>query len=88
MSSRIVELLGTEAEDLLGYECQTVSKEMLHLPGPTFVSEVCPASDRPKAVLRNLETLFNCGRLGKTGCLWILPVAPGSSPTERPSRNA
>jgi fructose-bisphosphate aldolase, class I len=77
MSDRIVELLGSEAKDLLGHECRTVSKEMLHLPGPAFVSDVLTASDRSNAVLRNLQTVFNCGRLGGTGYLSILPVDQG-----------
>ena len=77
MNNRIVELLGTEAEDLLGHECRTVSKDMLHLPGPTYISDVFAASDRPNAVLRNLQMAFNCGRLGGTGYLSILPVDQG-----------
>jgi class I fructose-bisphosphate aldolase len=77
MSERIAELLGTEAENLLGHQCQTVSNEMLHLPGPEFVSDVLAASDRPIAVLRNLQTVFNHGRLGGTGYLSILPVDQG-----------
>jgi len=77
MSDRIAEILGSGADDLLGHQCQTVSKEMLHLPGPDFVSNVMAATDRPIAVLRNLQTVFHSGRLSGTGYLSILPVDQG-----------
>jgi len=77
MSEKVLELLGSQAEELLRHACRTVSKEMLHLPGPTFVRDVLVASDRPIAVLRNLQTVFNGGRLGGTGYLSILPVDQG-----------
>lgn len=73
----IVELLGKEAESLLNHRCETVSKEHLHLPGPSFVDDVLIPSDRPIAVLRNMQTLFNTGRLAGTGYLSILPVDQG-----------
>jgi class I fructose-bisphosphate aldolase len=74
---RIEELLGDEAQSLLGHECQTVSKEQLHLPGPDFVDRVCALSDRPAPVLRSLQTLFSHGRLAGSGYLSILPVDQG-----------
>lgn len=74
---RIEELLGDEAESLLGHECQTVSKKQLHLPGPDFVDRVCALSDRPVPVLRSLQTLFSHGRLAGSGYLSILPVDQG-----------
>jgi len=77
MAQRIVELLGAEADSLLGHQCQTVAKDMLHLPGPDFVGDVLSATDRPIAVLRNLQTVFNHGRLAGTGYLSILPVDQG-----------
>ena len=40
MSTRILELLGTEAESLLSHGCKGIPKEMLHLPGPDFVDRV------------------------------------------------
>lgn len=73
----ILELLGNEADSLLNHRCETVSKEDLHLPGPSFVDEVLIPSDRPVAVLRNMQTLFNTGRLSGTGYLSILPVDQG-----------
>lgn len=73
----IVELLRDEAEYLLSHKCQTIAKEQLHLPGPSFVDEMFIPSDRPNAVLRNLQSLFNSGRLAGTGYLSILPVDQG-----------
>ncbi|MBI2487783.1 MAG: class I fructose-bisphosphate aldolase [Deltaproteobacteria bacterium] len=73
----ILELLGNEADSLLNHRCETVSKEYLHLPGPSFVDDVLIPSDRPVAVLRNMQTLFNTGRLAGTGYLSILPVDQG-----------
>jgi class I fructose-bisphosphate aldolase len=77
MSDEITKILGSDAEDLLGHECRTVRKDMLHLPGPGFVDEVTSRSDRSPTALRNLQTLFNHGRLGGTGYLSILPVDQG-----------
>lgn len=77
MNSRIIELLGDEAEDLLNHECGTIPKGDLCLPGPDFVDRAVAGSDRPVRVLRNLQSLFNFGRLGGSGYLSILPVDQG-----------
>lgn len=77
MSDEIVRILGADADELLSHECRTVPKEMLHLPGPAFIDEVFSATDRPPAVLRNLQMVFDHGRLGGTGYLSILPVDQG-----------
>ncbi|MFN8532887.1 MAG: class I fructose-bisphosphate aldolase [Dehalococcoidia bacterium] len=74
---RIVGLLGDEAESLLAYQSRTVDKSLLHLPGPTFLDDVCVPSDRNSATLRNLNWLFNHGRLAGTGYVSILPVDQG-----------
>lgn len=73
----IQELLGDEADDLLNHTCETISKDKLYLPGPDFVDRVHGDSDRNPRVLRNLEALFNNGRLSGTGYLSILPVDQG-----------
>jgi len=73
----IEELLGDEAEDLLTHECETVSSERLHLPGPDYVDSVWAHSDRNPRVLRSLQSLFDNGRLAGTGYLSILPVDQG-----------
>jgi class I fructose-bisphosphate aldolase len=73
----IEEILGDKASYLLGHQCKTVSKELLHLPGADFVDRVWASSDRPAPVLRNLQSLFDHGRLRGTGYLSILPVDQG-----------
>ncbi|MBN2006658.1 MAG: class I fructose-bisphosphate aldolase [Anaerolineae bacterium] len=73
----IASLLGNDATFLLEHECKTVSKELLHLPGPDFVDRVVAPSDRPTPVLRSMEALFAHGRLTGTGYLSILPVDQG-----------
>ncbi|MBN1978711.1 MAG: class I fructose-bisphosphate aldolase [Anaerolineae bacterium] len=75
--AKILELLGAQADDLLGHVCEGIPKEMLHLPGPDFVERVMAQTDRSAAVLRNMQTVFNTGRLGGTGYLSILPVDQG-----------
>jgi fructose-bisphosphate aldolase, class I len=77
MNDKIVQLLGEEADYLLAHKCQTVSKDQLHLPGPDFIDRVLLNSDRPPAVLRNMQLLFNNGRLAGTGYLSVLPVDQG-----------
>ncbi|HEX4755064.1 MAG TPA: class I fructose-bisphosphate aldolase [Candidatus Dormibacteraeota bacterium] len=74
---RIESLLGEEARTLLEHRCETVSREMLHLPGPGFVDRVVTPSDRNVRVLRSLQSLFDHGRLAGTGYLSILPVDQG-----------
>jgi class I fructose-bisphosphate aldolase len=73
----ILSLLGAEAENLLQYESKTISKDMLHAPGPDFVDRIFVQSNRSPQVLRSLQQLFNHGRLGGTGYLSILPVDQG-----------
>jgi len=77
MIDRIVEILGEEADYLLGYHSPAVPREMLYLPGPDWVDRIFAHSDRPTPVLRSLGTLFGHGRLGGTGYLSILPVDQG-----------
>ncbi len=76
-TSRIEELLGSDADDLLNHECQTIRADQLHLPGPDFVDRVWVDSDRTTGTLRNLQWLFNQGRLAGTGHVSILPVDQG-----------
>ncbi|MFW6157750.1 MAG: class I fructose-bisphosphate aldolase [Planctomycetota bacterium] len=76
MSDEIRELLGEEAS-LLDYECRGISRGQLHLPGPDFADRVLVGTDRPAPVIRNLQQVFNNGRLAGTGYLSILPVDQG-----------
>ena len=77
MITQIHELLGTDAEALLSYECQGIPTDMLHLPGPDFVDRVMAQTDRSPVVLRNMQMVLNTGRLAGTGYLSILPVDQG-----------
>lgn len=76
MIDKIKELLGSEADSLLNYKAK-FPKEKLHLPGPDFVDRIFAPSDRNINVLRNLQWIFNTGRLAGTGYLSILPVDQG-----------
>ena len=73
----ITKLLGNEADYLLDHKCKTVPKSQLHLPGPDFVDRIFIPSDRPNSVLRNLQLMYNTGRLAGTGYMSILPVDQG-----------
>ncbi|MFP5363148.1 MAG: class I fructose-bisphosphate aldolase [Thermoleophilia bacterium] len=76
-STRLEELLGDDAENLLTHRCETIPADQLHLPGPDFVDRVTLDSDRSTNVLRNLEWLRSCGRLSGTGYVSILPIDQG-----------
>jgi len=73
----IAGLLGAEAESLLEHRCQGIPAEKLSLPGPDYIDRVMAWSDRTPSVLRNMQLLFNSGRLGGTGYLSLLPVDQG-----------
>lgn len=74
---RIAQLLGKDASSLLEHQSQTISKDLVHLPGPDFVDRVWSVSDRKIPVLRSLQALYGTGRLANTGYLSILPVDQG-----------
>lgn len=76
MLSKIKELLGSEADSLLSYKAK-FPKEQLHLPGPDFVDRIFAQTDRYINVLKNLEWIFQTGRLAGTGYVSILPVDQG-----------
>ena len=75
--NKIVELLGSDADHLLNHKSQTISKDILHTPGPDFVSRVFEQTNRNPQVLRSLGQLFGTGRLANTGFLSILPIDQG-----------
>ncbi|MEF9497146.1 class I fructose-bisphosphate aldolase [Chlamydia sp. 04-14] len=75
--SKIYDLLGNDAENLLKYECKHIPKENLTLPSPDFIDKVFSYSDRSNLVLRSLQSMFSHGRLANTGYLSILPVDQG-----------
>ncbi len=76
MIDRIKSYLKDEADSLLNHKAK-FPKEKLYLPGPDFIDRVMTQTDRNSAVLRNLQMIFDHGRLGKSGYLSILPVDQG-----------
>lgn len=76
-TSKIVELLGKDADSLLKHKSTGIPKETLHLPGGDFVDRVFSTSDRNIRVLTNLQRIINTGRLSGTGYTSILPVDQG-----------
>jgi class I fructose-bisphosphate aldolase len=77
MNAEIEKLLADSAKGLLEHKCKTVPKERIHLPGPDFVDRIFAPTDRNSQVLRNLQALFNSGRLAGSGYVSILPVDQG-----------
>jgi fructose-bisphosphate aldolase, class I len=75
--SKIQELLGSDSDSLLNHVSNTIPKENLHLPSSDFVDKILSDSDRNPSILRSLQTLYDNGRLAKTGYVSILPVDQG-----------
>ncbi len=73
----IQEVLADQAEHLLDHSCDTIPSDQLHLPGPDFIDRVTSNTDRSPTVLRNLQSLYDHGRLAGTGYVSILPVDQG-----------
>ncbi len=76
-ASKTSQLLGSEADSLLGYKAKGFARSALHLPGPDFVDRVLAGTDRPPAVLRHFQQILGHGRLAGTGHVSILPVDQG-----------
>ena len=74
---KIQELLGKDTDNLLAHTCKTIGKDQIHLPGPDFIDRIFTTTNRNTQVLRNLQSLYNHGRLAGTGYLSILPVDQG-----------
>lgn len=74
---KIAQLLGKEADYYLNYKTPKIDKSLLHVPGGDFIDRVWIQSDRTPNVLRNMQSLFDHGRLAGTGYLSILPVDQG-----------
>ena len=74
---RISQLLGSDADRLLNHTSKTISKDMLHKPGPGFVGKSFGMSNRNEDVIDNLQRIYKHGRLGGTGYVSILPVDQG-----------
>lgn len=70
-------LLGEEADNLLSHKCTTIPRSELLVPGPDYIDRVVARKNRKPMVLRNLNAMYNHGRLAGTGYLSILPVDQG-----------
>jgi class I fructose-bisphosphate aldolase len=77
MIDHITSLLGDQADHLLSHKSQTISADLLHLPGPDFIDRIFLSSNRNLRVIQNLERMHKHGRLGGTGYYSILPVDQG-----------
>ncbi len=73
----VTTILGDEAEDLLAHKCTTIPHTDLHLPGYDYIDHTVAHKNRKPAVLRNLSSIFNHGRLAGSGYVSILPVDQG-----------
>jgi class I fructose-bisphosphate aldolase len=60
-------ILGSEYDKLLQHKCEGIPKSGLHVPGPDFIDRVMTDSNRKPSVLRNLQALYNNGRLAGSG---------------------
>ncbi len=73
----ITTILGNESDFLLNHVCNTIPKSSLQIPGTDFIDRVMILNDRKPSVLRNLQMLYNHGRLAGSGYLSLLPVDQG-----------
>ena len=62
---KITALIGKENENLLTHTCKTVTKDLLHLPSPTFIDDVISLSNRSNQTLcsTNITLTDKTGRL-------------------------
>ena len=75
--SDIESIIKDDSSYLLDHTCTFINKDTLHLPSPDWVDKIFIHSNRNSRVLRNIQALFNHGRLSRTGYLSILPVDKG-----------
>lgn len=73
-NSKIISILGDQADYLLGHVSKTIDKSLIHAPEPNIIDNVWIDSDRNIPTLNNLQRLLGHGRLANTGYLSILPV--------------
>jgi len=69
-------LLGKDVS-LLEHKAKAIPRESLTLPSKDWVSNIMTSSDRKASVLRNLQSLFDYGRLRDSGYTSIFPVDQG-----------
>ncbi|MBI4272567.1 class I fructose-bisphosphate aldolase [Candidatus Uhrbacteria bacterium] len=75
--TEIQEMLGKDAESLLGFSSPKIAKERLTVPSAKHVENIFSQSDRSAKVQESLKRVYAHGRLGGTGYLSIFPVDQG-----------
>jgi len=75
--NKILELLGDKSDYLLNHKSNTVSKDLLHLPGQSYIDDVFSQTNRTPKVIGSLQQMVNTGRLAGTGFFSVLPVDQG-----------
>jgi len=75
--NKILELLGDKADNLLNHKSNTISKDLLYLPGPSHIDKVFSQTNRNSQVLGSMQQMVNNGRLAGTGYFSVLPVDQG-----------
>ncbi len=75
--SNIQTLLGDEVSYLLSHSCKGIPRQSIHVPGPDYIERVVADKNRKPSVLRNLNAMYNHGRLSGSGYLSLLPVDQG-----------
>ena len=73
----IEKILADEASSILEHTCSGIPKSAIHAPGPDYIDRIVMHKNRKPAVLRNLNALYNHGRLAGTGYMSLLPVDQG-----------
>lgn len=73
----IAQLLGKDADNFLQHCCMTIFFDQLYFFGHDYVDCVMIDNNCLLAVLRNMQTLYNTGRLAGTGYFFILLVDQG-----------
>lgn len=74
VNSRIIDLLGDQADYLLKHVSKTIGKTSIHAPEPNIIDKIWIDTDRNIPTLNSLQRLLGHGRLANTGYLSILPV--------------
>ncbi len=75
--NKILELLGDKADYLLNHKSKTVSKDLLHAPGPSYIDEIFCHTNRNSQVINSMQQMVNTGRFAGTGYFSVLPVDQG-----------
>jgi class I fructose-bisphosphate aldolase len=75
--SNIQNILADKSEYLLDYKTNKIDKSMLHKAGGDVIDRIYSVTNRNIPTLRNLQSIFNHGRLANTGYMSILPVDQG-----------